>query len=323
MATVEAEDVGCLAVSKDGRWIAAGTGSGEVFVWDAMTFGKVFWHGNDRNIYSRVGAVDFSPDSTRLVSASMSSTTVWNVATRQPVQTLDHGWYSVGTAKYSPQGDRIATATHDSVRVWDSNDGRLLVDIPVKVTPYDRTGLLWFDNHLFALSDSKIKQIEASTGLIVWEWPVADTNNSSRCCIPKYGEFLACSTRRAVSFWDTATHTQLDLIQFEYPEDICSIAVSPDSRFLAIGGEYGKITINTLSRISVSVVSRRTTNFLAPIIFPCDSTPLPRLPHTPGTRHSDQLRCAPFLEAQSTRKRGRIVDCSNPRVSESKLSCTR
>ena len=37
MATMEAKNVAGLAVSKDGRWIAAGTGWGDVFAWDAKT----------------------------------------------------------------------------------------------------------------------------------------------------------------------------------------------------------------------------------------------------------------------------------------------
>ena len=118
MATMEARNVRCLAVSKDGRWIAAGTDQGEVFVWDAETYEKVFSHGVDY-----VSGVDFSPDSTRLVSGSTSGRTasIWDITTCKRVQTLVHsGW--VRAAKYSPQGDRIATAASHSIRVWDSND---------------------------------------------------------------------------------------------------------------------------------------------------------------------------------------------------------
>ena len=70
----------------------------------------------------------------------------------------------------------------------------------------------------------------------------------------KHGEFIAHSTRRTVTFWDTATHTQLGLIQ--HLQDIRSIAVLPDDRFLAIGGKDGKITINSLFTITVSILAR-------------------------------------------------------------------
>jgi len=235
----------CLAVAKDGGWIAAGTVGGSVIMWDAKT--KVILHnlGEDNR---KINGVDFSPDSTRLVSATNDRrASIWDIGTRQRVQTLDHGDL-VTAAKYSPRGDRIATATPDSVRVWDSNNGRLLMHIPVKGAPWHNASLLWFNNTLFVISDSKIKQIEASTGSVVSEWPVPDSTGSSCIALPKHGEFIAYSTQRTVTFWDTATHTQLGLIQ--RPQDICSIAVSPDDRFLAIGGDDGKITMNSLSHIS-------------------------------------------------------------------------
>jgi uncharacterized protein with WD repeat len=323
MATMEAKSVQCLAVSKDGKWIAAGTSwpEGEVFVWDARTYKKVFHSHADREDRG-INAVDFSPDSTRLVSASWSAS-IWDIATGKRVHTFIH-MNSVTAAKYSPQGDRIATATSNAVQVWDSINGGL-VKIKVSVTPWFNTGLLWFKNDLFVLSDSKIKQFETSTGSAASEWPVPGSNNFSCIALPKRGEFIAYSTKRTVTFWDTATHTQLGLIQ--HPQDIHSITVSPDDRFLAIGGEYGIITINHLSRITVSILSRwimvHMNNFLAPIIFLCNPIPVSSTPRAPGTRHSDRRCCAPFLEARSTRKRGSIIDRGNPRVSESKSSCTR
>jgi WD40 repeat protein len=250
MATVEVSSVKCLVVSKDGRWIAAGTNLGEVFVWDAKTCEKVFSNTEDGH---NINGADFSPDSTRLVSASDNCrATIWNIETRERVQTLRHGDW-VRAAKYSPQGDRIATATENSVRVWDSNNGHLLVEIEVTVTPWYNTGLLWFNDNLFVISESKIKQFKASTGSAVSEWPVPSSDNISCIAVPKHGGFIAYSTQRTITFWDNASHTQLGLLQ--HPQKIYSIAFSPDDRFLAIVGSGGTITIiNTVSVLSCSIV---------------------------------------------------------------------
>ena len=241
MALMAARDyVYSLAVSKDGRWIAAGT-YGEVLMWDAKTFEKVFSHKEDN--YG-ISGVDFSPDSTRLVTASYNNkAAIWDVATRQKALSLDHERFLVA-AKYSPQGDRIATATLESVRVWDSNDGRLLVHIPVKEPPHFNTGLLWSENHLFVVSDSTLKQSETYTGSTVSEWLVPGTNYSSRVALPKHGEFIVYSTNDTVTFWDTSAHIQLGLIQHTQP--IRSIALSPDDQFLAIGASNGEIAIKDL-----------------------------------------------------------------------------
>ena len=257
----------CFAVSKDGRWIAAGENTNdEVFLWDAKSFEKVFSY---KEHFNGILGVDFSPDSTRLVTASQNRTaTVWDVGTRKKVPRLDHGHWVIA-AKYSPQGDRIATATLDgSVRVWDGNDGRLLVDIPVKVTPQCNTGLLWFNNHLFVVSGSTIKQLEASTGSTVSEWPVHDATYVSCIALPKHGEFIAYSTDDTVTFWDTSTHTQLGLIQ--HPRHTYSIALSPDDQFLA-SVEERKITIRSLSPIIVSIlffwIMPHPNNFFVPSSF--------------------------------------------------------
>ena len=249
--TVEADFVQYLAVSKDGRWIAAGTLHGEVIVWDAKTYEKVILHKEDR-YRNHVNGVDFSPDSSRLVSASHKGTaSIWDIATRKRVQKLNHGdWLTV--AKYSPQGDRIATSSYRSVRVWDSNDGRVLVDLPEGVGTWEDGRILWFNNHLFVVSNRKIKQFEASTGSAVSEWPVPGSDHSPCIVLPKHGGFIVCSTSRSVTFWDTATHTQLRVL--EYPQ-VYTIAVSPDDRFLAIV-EEGKITINSLSCIAVRILFR-------------------------------------------------------------------
>ena len=125
--------------------------------------------------------------------------------------------------------------------------------IKVTVTPLFNIGLLWSNDHLFVVSDEKIEELDASTGSKVSEWPVPDTNEYSCIALSKHEEFIASSAKRTVTFWDALTHNQLDLIQ--HPEEISSIALSPDDRFLASGGAGKKITIQSLSHIVVGAES--------------------------------------------------------------------
>ena len=289
MARMEAPYVLCVAASKDGRWIAAGTLRGEVIVWDPETYEVVIALKEDGDI----NGVDFSPDSTRLVTASYNGrASVWDIATHQRVVgPLPHE-RAVRAAKFLPQGDRIATVTQESVRVYDSNNGRLLVDIKVNVTPWFSTAsLLWLNDHLFVLSDNEVKQIEASTGSTVSKWPVPNSSPFSCIALPQHGEFVAHSTNRTVVFWDTSTHTELALIQ--HPQDIHSIALSPDDQFLAIGGEGGKITIQQLSRAIVSIVFHWIRAYLNKILL---RSLVSAAPHFPTTRHSNHRPCARFME---------------------------
>ena len=254
LATTETGMVNCVAVSNDGKWIAAGTYANGVFVWDAATF--ILAIKFSQHWY--IDGVDFSPDSMRLVSATYKEAVVWDLATGKQAQTLCHEDYVI-TAKHSPQGDRIATAARDgSVRVWDGNDGRLLVSIDVNVTPRYNNGLLWFNDHLLVVSDDKIKEFDAYTGSTVLESPVPQSVYRSCIALPKHRAFIAYSTDHTITFWDMSTHSQLALIQ--HPQDICTITISPDDHFIAVGGKDGKITIKS---IIVSVLSRRIKHIRA------------------------------------------------------------
>ena len=305
LARIAAQDVQCLAVSEDGRWIAGGAKNGDLFVWDTQTYQRVLWHAGNSDIYS----VDFSPDSSRVVAAwSSRIASVWDIASRKQILTLLHE-DSVKTAKYSPQGDRIATATRDSVRVYDSNDGRLLQDVKVKVTS-DSKGLLWCNDHLFVISDNTIKEIESSTGSTVSEWAVPDSDSASCIVLLQHGEFIAYSSKHIVTFWDTSTRSQLSPIH--YPQKIQSITLSPDDGFIAIGDEEGKIIIKRLSCIAVSIVSGLFVVCLNNFLLLQFSFHMVSDPFTPGTGHSDRRRYTQSVEARSARKRRSIIDCSSP-----------
>lgn len=239
----------CVAVSKDGRWIAAGSGDGEVCVWDATSYEQVF---ADRvGISSTVNviyAVDFSPDSTQLVAASSNgAATIFDIAARVRVQTFHHAATWALVAKYSPRGDQVATASSDSIRIWDAKDGRSLVDIKIPVNPW--YGLLWFDSHLFVVAnDNKVKRID-SNGSTVSDWSVPHSDYTACIALLQHGEYVAYSAGNAIRFWSTSTRTQHHLIT-RY-NDICSIAFSPDNQ-LAIGAEKGRIVITKLSFVKVS-----------------------------------------------------------------------
>jgi WD40 repeat protein len=62
----------------------------------------------------------FSPDGTKLVSASADQTVrVWDVATGECVQTLQGHTDAVRSAGFSPDGTNLVSASSDTtVRMW-------------------------------------------------------------------------------------------------------------------------------------------------------------------------------------------------------------
>ena len=241
--------VECIAASQDGRWIAAGSATGHLFVWDAETHNQLF--ADCTRSSSTIFGVDFSPDSTRLISAAGHSTApIWDIVSRRKVRILEHDDGPVIAAKYSPQGDRIATATEESIRVWNSDDGRLLLDVAVQAVKGLRN-IPWSNNHIFVRTKrNTIKQINAATGSTISELSVP---GAQWPCIflLQHGRFIACSGEKAITIWDVVTHVQIGLIP--HTDNISSFAFSSVDSLLAIAPLGSKrVTVKELFQ-SVSV----------------------------------------------------------------------
>ena len=71
----------------------------------------------------RVWSVAFSPDGSRIVTASLDRTArIWDAATAKEIAVLRGHDYPVTSAAFSPDGSRIVTASVDeAVRFWDAH----------------------------------------------------------------------------------------------------------------------------------------------------------------------------------------------------------
>jgi WD40 repeat protein len=119
-----------LAMSPDGRTLAAGTPKGVVHILDAVTLEKRFEFktGDDR-----VSGLDFSPDSKRLVAAGDKIPNVWDLATGTKLFDLQRPESSRFTfrAQYSPDGKFILISTDENrALIHDAATGNLLHVLP-------------------------------------------------------------------------------------------------------------------------------------------------------------------------------------------------
>jgi tetratricopeptide (TPR) repeat protein len=96
--------------------------TGEVKVWDARTGAELL---TLRGHTDWVIAVAYSPDGTRLASASHDQTVkVWDVTSGAELLTLRGHSGALTAVAYSPDGTRLATASSDkTVKVWDATSG--------------------------------------------------------------------------------------------------------------------------------------------------------------------------------------------------------
>ncbi len=200
-------DVFSLAVSPDGRQLAAASGywdrTGEVKLWDLSTrrLLKTFrtWGGQ--------ASVAFSPDGRQLASAGYDfHVHVWDLKKGWEVMTLD--WGGQGRAAFSPDGKLIATATEDnkSVKLWDASSGKELAAL--------QGDLFRFHCAVFS-RDGKL--LAAGGG----DW---DGKGPSQ-----------------VTLWDVKTMKQVGKLLS--PQPVLNVAFSPDGLTIATGGLDGAVKL--------------------------------------------------------------------------------
>src|SRR5262249_24497131 len=138
LLTVRAPDIrpNCVAVSPDGRRLAAGGWGRAVKVWDAATGAELL----SLPLTVTVQCVAFSPDGRRLAAGSGDYTNpgetappgeikVWDVGSGAEVFTLRGHPHLVRSIAFSPDGRLLASGSAGSVKVWDAVAGKELLTI--------------------------------------------------------------------------------------------------------------------------------------------------------------------------------------------------
>lgn len=229
--------------SHDGKMIATASDDNRVNVWPRG------YHGCTpvRTLLGHIGPVyfvDFSPDDSRLVSASADGTArVWDAKTGNPVLTLKtkHGWVYTAAYSHDPAGRYIVTGEFGkSATVWDAHRG-----MPVRSLPHqDRVRSAEFspDNSrvLTAEYGSSRKPVAR-----VWDWRTGNevfhipldpkSGFLYRATYSHNGRVIAtASTDGIIRIWDARSGTPVGAA-YGPNAHANFVAFSPDDHTIAVG----------------------------------------------------------------------------------------
>ena len=104
-----------LALSQDGRYLAAGTTRNLIHLWDVNSGHQV---GVLRGHVAGIMGLSFSPDGKTLASCGDNRVKLWSLETMQEILTLARFNSMTGMALFSSDGSCLATSAEDQVQLW-------------------------------------------------------------------------------------------------------------------------------------------------------------------------------------------------------------
>jgi WD40 repeat protein/serine/threonine protein kinase len=235
-----------LALSPDGRFLAAGGSDGRVKLWNTQTWEEVGGGFQAHGLH--VHRVAFSPSGRHLATASWDGTVkIWDVATCRMLHILqhaEHGEEIVGSVVFSPDGSWIASGGSDSVKIWDAVTGERQRTLPgnadaeqgLALSPdgrrlafakdMARTVQLWD-----TASWTVCRTLKRHNALVIGLAFSADGTQLAAAC----GQFMWTGGPGEVAVWDVASGQRVHSLP-GHVSGAFAVAFTPDGRYLASGG---------------------------------------------------------------------------------------
>lgn len=248
-----------LAVSPDGKAVAAGSGAGAILLWDPES-GKLL-----RTLMGhtgRVSTLDFSPDGAALLSGGTDKTLrVWSPGAGTQTADLSAEFkQGIYQARFSPDGTRIAAVSWERTgadppvlgfaKLLDAAGGRLLVKVPldshpaaaVDFTPDGRSVVTATWGFHVSLHD-------AATGTPAWSTDVTSQDDYTALQsvdVSPDGRTVATGGKDArIRLFESAGGAQTRVIEPHqgHRQWVNAVRFSPDGRLLATGSDDGLLKV--------------------------------------------------------------------------------
>ena len=179
---------------------------------------------------SRVVSAAFSPDSTRIVTASDDKTArVWRADTGTLIAELKGHANAVVSAAFSPDGTRVVTASWDkTARVWGADSGALLAELKGHAHQVDSAAFSPDGTRVVTASWDKTARVwSADTGALLAEFKGHEYRVVSAAFSPDGSRIVTASLDSTERVWRSDTGALLAELK-GHADPAASVAFSPD-----------------------------------------------------------------------------------------------
>ena len=253
-------EVQCAQFSPDGHWLATGTLSGQLALWDVATGqpGPPL-----EGHQARITSIEFSPDSQRWVSCSADGVNRREACLREypsgrVVARLQHESLGIMKAIFRPDGAQILTCGEDArARWWDGRSGQ-----PLPIPPLEHSLGIW-DGAWSPAGDFVVTASGDST-LQIWNGqgkpltpPLQHDGPVVRVEISRDGRRIVSSSKDgSARVWDARSGESL-LAPVRHGDMVFVCRLSPDDKQLLTAANDGSIKLLDLEDSPLSAQQLR------------------------------------------------------------------
>lgn len=245
--TEPGETIAAMTLSPDGTYVAVGSFSGQVRVWQVVN-GEPVWSvkGHSRMAW----ALAFNADGTVLASCGYGGRVrLWDAARGRCFRTLQAHSKWVRTAAFSPTAPILVSAGDDAtVRVWDMQSGRCVRELD------GHQGMVWSaafspDGALFVTggSDGTLRVWTSHTGECV-RIVHGHKDGVFTVAFHPHGQLVASGGQDdgLIKLWDVHTGACVATLH-RHATGSVSVAFNPDGTLLASGSNNGVVELRDIA----------------------------------------------------------------------------
>ena len=194
------------------------------------TMDQIYWRRILSGHEGMITSAAFSPDGTRIVTASWDDTArIWDANTGKEIKILEGHKGMVNSAAFSPDGTRIITASDDkTARIWDANTGKEIKILEGHENTVTSAAFSPDGTRIVTASrDGTVRIWDANTGkeIKILEGHM-DTVTSAAFSLDGT-HIVTASDDKTARIWDAATGMETKVMQ-GYKDSVNQAAFSPD-----------------------------------------------------------------------------------------------